>query len=82
MQITEQNFIEIIQRSGAIVDVEQLTTSSSLRDAGLDSMDMANILLEIEEAFGLKIPDADVPTLDSISSMLNYVEARITVQGE
>lgn len=82
MQITEQNFKEIIQRSGAIVDVEQLTISSSLRDAGLDSMDMANILLEIEEAFGLKIPDADVPTLDSISSMLNYVESRITIQGE
>lgn len=80
MPVSETQIIEMIRHSGAVVDLEQLTPSSSLHDFGLDSMDMANVLLEIEETLGFKIPDDDVLQLDSISSIVSYVNTRL--EGE
>ena len=47
-----------------------------LKDLGLDSLDIANMLLVVEEQFGLKIPDADVQDLSTLAAIVRYVEAR------
>jgi len=38
------------------------------------SLDMANVLLQIEEKFNIKIPDEDVEQLDSINSIVAYIQ--------
>jgi len=55
-----------------------VTAEASLVDAGVDSLDFANVLLSIEERYGLKIPDEEALALDSLASMAAYVNARLT----
>ena len=47
----------------------------SLLDLGLDSLDHATILLHVEEAFGVKIPDEAAPTLVSVATIADFVAA-------
>jgi len=35
-------------------------SDEDLRDAGLNSLDLVNLMLAVEAEFGLKIPDADM----------------------
>ena len=39
---------------------EGLEEKTNLKEAGLDSLDIVNLLFAIEEKFGVKIPDEDL----------------------
>ena len=46
-------------------------------DLKLDSIDMAEMLVLAEEAFGLKISDDDVKNLTTIASAVEYLDKRL-----
>ena len=46
-------------------------------DLKLDSIDMAEMLVLAEEAFGLKISDDDVKHLTTIASAVEYLDKRL-----
>jgi acyl carrier protein len=48
---------EILQRRG--ID-RPVLADEDLREAGLNSLDMVNLMLAVEAEFDLKIPDADM----------------------
>lgn len=54
-------------------DAATLPDGQTFKDAGIDSLDAINILLALEEAHGVHIPDADVKQCDSIQAILAYV---------
>jgi len=76
MQITEEALRGILKAASGRIDFSKLKSDASLRGSGMDSMEMSNIMLEIEEAYGIKIPDSDLDELDSIGDILDYVRAR------
>lgn len=41
-------------------------------DLGLDSLDMINVLFQLEEAFGVKVPDDDDDLLN-IEALCNFI---------
>jgi acyl carrier protein len=45
----------------------------SLLDLGLDSLDHATILLQVEEQFGVKIPDDAAASLDTVTAIADFV---------
>jgi acyl carrier protein len=47
-----------------------------LKDLGVDSLDMANALLEVQERFGVAIPDEAMPDLETIAAITSYVAER------
>jgi acyl carrier protein len=59
---------EILQRRGIGRSIQ---IDEDLREAGLNSLDMVNLMLAVEAEFGLKIPDADMTLRNfrSISSI-------------
>lgn len=58
------------------VDPATLDPSGNLQDqAGLDSMDILNLVTAIHERTGIDIPERDYPNLESIDSMVAYLEA-------
>jgi acyl carrier protein len=46
----------------------------SLLDLGLDSLDHATILLQVEEKFGVKIPDDELANLRTVGDAVSYIE--------
>jgi hypothetical protein len=55
-------FIDFIHKDGYVV----LKSGSSKQDKPM-SLDMMEVVLEVEEEFGIKIPDSDIPMTDAIS---------------
>ena len=70
---TKETVINIITSVCSSLKVGVEDHDKSLKDLGVDSLDLSGILLEIEEKFGIKIPDSDIEHLTSINSIVAYI---------
>lgn len=55
-----------------------ITEDSALaEDLGTDSLDIVEILLEIEDNFGVVVPDEEIPNLRSVRDIISYIETNM-----
>jgi acyl carrier protein len=73
MIVTTEEIRSIIGEADTMADMEALQNNVSLTEQGVDSLDMANIYLLIEEKFEVKLPDEDVSLLGSVDNIVNYL---------
>jgi acyl carrier protein len=66
----------IIEQTVAGFDANALRDDQLFRDAGIDSLDHLNVLLAVEEQFGVEIPDEDSKNLNTLNALLAYLAAR------
>ncbi len=72
--LTEQQVINVINNMGLDVnlDAENTSTDESFRSLGIDSLDVFNLLIEVETLTGRNVPDGDVEQLTSIKKIVKY----------
>ena len=59
------------------VDVSEVTPDASiLDDLGADSLDVVELVMALEDAFDIEVPDEDVEDIRTIGDMERYVEER------
>jgi acyl carrier protein len=59
------------------MDEDQITDSASFDDdLGVDSLDVLEIVTEIEIKFGIDIPDEDAEKLTTVGSLIRYIKAK------
>ena len=57
------------------VNPETLTLETNLmKDLNIDSLDAVEIVLAIEDRFGVEIPDEDIENLQVIQDFINAIE--------
>jgi len=56
---------------------DELSGDTNLQDAGLDSLDIVNLLFLVEERYGVKIPAEvlDERTLIVLGKMVEYIDS-------
>lgn len=74
MNATQEEIFLIIKNAGVAADISKIKGETSLRSAGVDSLDMMNLLLAIEEKYGIKVPDEEAARLDSVDSIVVYLQ--------
>lgn len=47
-----------------------------LDDLGADSLDVVELVMALEEEFGIEVPDEDVENIRTIGDILEYLEDR------
>lgn len=58
------------------VDEEQVTLESSfVDDLGADSLDIVELVMALEEAFGVEIPDTDAEKISTVGDVVEYVKS-------
>ncbi|MBN1549493.1 acyl carrier protein [Candidatus Babeliales bacterium] len=60
------------------VDAASLKEEKTFKELGADSLDMFEITLKVEEAFGLEIPDNDAEQLQTIKATVDYLQSKRT----
>ncbi|GLC47547.1 hypothetical protein PLESTB_001727400 [Pleodorina starrii] len=56
------------------IDASKVTPSASFeKDLGLDSLDVVELVMALEEEFGLEIPDAEADKIASVGDAVNYI---------
>jgi acyl carrier protein len=51
--------------------------SSFVNDLGADSLDTVELVMEIEEAFQISIPDEDAQKIQQVGDAISYIEKRL-----
>lgn len=59
------------------VEESEVTLDKTLRDLSADSLDSVELIMEVEKAYNIAIPDADVEKLTNIQSIVNYIADHI-----
>lgn len=76
MKITTQDIRNIIEEADTMADMDELLNDIPLTEQNVDSLDMANILLLLEEAYDIKIPDEDLEQLQSVDGIVEYLNKK------
>ena len=48
--------------------------SNFINDLGADSLNIVEIVMEIEDEYGIEIPDEDVEELNTVGDLKNYIK--------
>lgn len=75
-EIDKKRILDILLDTVVFNDSSAIHYDSDFNENGVDSLDMANILLVIEENFKTKIPDEDIPRLTSVNAIADYLTNR------
>ena len=58
------------------VDVEEVTAEASfIDDLGADSLDTVELVMALEEAFSVEIPDEDAEKIKTVNDAIAYIES-------
>ena len=58
------------------VDAKQLTPEAKfIEDLGADSLDIVELVMALEEEFGVDIPDEDADKLKTVGDAMKYLQA-------
>ncbi len=73
-QVLEQIKSELSQKLG--IEESEITEDASFEeDLGADSLDLVEVVMDLEDQFGLKIPDDDARELTTVGKAIDYVIA-------
>ena len=76
MTVTLKAIIKIVESAETMADMETLENDIPLTEQEVDSLDMANILLLIEEKYDIKIPDSDMNQIQSLDAIVSYLNSK------
>lgn len=76
MNVTVEEIKNIIEEADTMADMKNLQNDLPLSEQDIDSLDMANILLLLEEKFEVKIPDEDMDKVQSIDAIVSYLSGK------
>jgi len=66
----------IIDKLG--VDEADVTDDASFtNDLGADSLDTVELIMELEKAFNISIPDGDAEQIATVGAAVSYIEGRV-----
>ena len=58
------------------VDADKITPETNLmEDLKADSLDIVELIMDLESEFDLQIPDEDLPKVATVQDIVNYIEA-------
>ncbi len=74
MPSIEERVKQIIVEQLGVDEGEVTPTASFVDDLGADSLDMVELVMAFEEAFGLEIPDEDAEKIATVKDAITYIE--------
>lgn len=78
MEDIQQKITSIITDKLGIPETEVTPDANFVKDLGIDSLDYAELVMEFEQTFDIKIPDDDAEKLLTISSAVQYITGKLS----
>ena len=58
------------------VEEDKVTADTDLQeDLGADSLDVVDLLMSIEDEFGVEVPGDEIENIKTVGSLVSYIEA-------
>ncbi|MCX6598020.1 MAG: acyl carrier protein [Acidobacteria bacterium] len=69
----EQKVKQIIVEQLGVDEGQVDKTASFVDDLGADSLDIVELVMAFEEAFGLEVPDEDAEKMKTVGDAIDYI---------
>jgi len=73
----EEKVIEIISQKLNLSKDQIKPEASFVDDLGADSLDLVELVMAMEEAFGMEVPDEEAEKLRTVKDVIEYVKAKV-----
>ena len=73
----ERRVIEIIVEQLGVGEDEVAVEASFIEDLGADSLDLVELIMALEEEFGLEISDEEAEKIQTVQDVINYINEHI-----
>jgi acyl carrier protein len=60
------------------IDKKAIVADSTFQDLGADSLDLLEIIMRLEEQFGIEINDEDAEKMNNMQDVVDYIQERRT----
>ncbi|NVJ47234.1 MAG: acyl carrier protein [Cytophagia bacterium] len=74
MSNTLDKVTQILVEKIGIAPTEATLDANFIKDLGIDSLDYAEIVMEFEQTFDIRIPDSDAEKLQTVGQAVKYIE--------
>jgi acyl carrier protein len=72
-----QKVTKILTDKLGIAESEITPDANFVKDLGIDSLDYAEIVMEFEQTFDIRIPDDDADRLQTFGEAVKYIEEKL-----
>ena len=76
MSNIEQRVKKIVAEQLGVNESEVKNESSFVNDLGADSLDTVELVMALEEEFGVEIPDEDAEKMKTVGDAIKYIEEK------
>lgn len=73
---TQEKITEIIVEQLGVKPEEVTPEASFIDDLGADSLDTVELVMALEEEFGVEIPDEDAEKIQTVGDASKYIEEK------
>ena len=67
---------KIISEQLGVPEADVKSEASFVNDLGADSLDTVELVMALEEEFGIEIPDEDAEKIATVQNALDYIKAK------
>lgn len=80
MENIQQTITQILVDKLGIAETEVTSDANFVKDLGIDSLDYAELVMEFEQNFNIKIPDEDAEYMQTINEAIEYIRKKINAK--
>lgn len=82
MQTIQKKITTILTDKIGISESEITPEANFVKDLGIDSLDYAELVMEFEQTFDIKIPDDDAEKMQTIGQAVTYIKEKLDKAGK
>ena len=72
----EEKIKQIISEQLGVKLYEVLPNADLMQDLGADSLDLVELTMELEDKFGIEIPDEEAEKLNTVNEIIEYIKTK------
>ena len=76
MKEINQTITDILVEKLGIAPTEITPEANFMKDLGIDSLDYAELVMELEQAFNITIPDSEAEKIKTVGQAVAYVHEK------
>ncbi|CAH2573962.1 Acyl carrier protein [Planktothrix rubescens] len=76
MSTIEEKVKKIIEEQLGVEKVKVVPNANFAEDLGADSLDIVELVMSLEEEFGIEIPDEDAEKILTVQEVVDYIESK------